>query len=59
MNIKRGDICLAGLDPVLGKENSKTRPVVIISNDKNNEFSGAITILPITINGGNNAYNYI
>jgi mRNA interferase MazF len=48
MNIKRGDICLAGLDPVLGKEISKTRPVVIISNDKNNEFSGAVTILPIT-----------
>ena len=48
MNIKRGDICLAALDPVMGKEISKTRPVVIISNDKNNEFSGTVTILPIT-----------
>jgi len=48
MNIKRGDICLAALDPVMGKEISKTRPVVIISNDKNNEFSGTVSILPIT-----------
>ncbi|MDR4503341.1 MAG: type II toxin-antitoxin system PemK/MazF family toxin [Candidatus Scalindua sp.] len=48
MNIKRGEIYLAILDPVVGKEISKTRPVVIISNDKNNEFSGTVTILPIT-----------
>ena len=48
MNIKRGEIYLATLDPVLGKEISKTRPVVIISNDKNNQFSGTVTILPIT-----------
>ena len=48
MNIRRGQICLAVLDPVVGKEISKTRPVVIVSNDKNNEFSGTVTILPIT-----------
>jgi len=48
MNIKRGEIYLAALDPVVGKEISKTRPVVIVSNDKNNEFSGTVTVLPIT-----------
>ena len=48
MNIKRGQIHLAVLDPVVGKEISKTRPVLIVSNDKNNEFSGTATILPIT-----------
>jgi len=48
MNIKRGEIHLAVLDPVVGKEISKTPPVVIVSNDKNNEFSGTVTILPIT-----------
>ena len=48
MNIKRGDICIASLDPVIGKEISKTRPVVIVSNDKNNAFSGTVTVLPIT-----------
>lgn len=48
MNIKRGGIYLAALDPAIGREISKTRPVVIVSNNKNNEFSGTVTILPIT-----------
>jgi mRNA interferase MazF len=48
MNIRRGEIYLAALDPVLGREISKTRPVVVVSNDKNNVFSGTVTILPIT-----------
>ncbi len=48
MNIKRGEIYLAALDPIVGKEISKTRPVVVISNDKNNEFSATVTILPLT-----------
>ena len=48
MNIKRGEIYLAALDPTLGREISKTRPVVIVSNDKNNAFSGTVTILPIS-----------
>ena len=48
MNIKRGEIYLATLDPVVGREISKIRPVVVVSNDQNNEFSGTVTILPIT-----------
>ena len=47
MSIKRGEIYLAALDPVVGREISKTWPVVV-SNDTNNEFSGTVTILPIT-----------
>jgi len=37
MNIKRGEIYLATLDPVVGREISKTRPVVVVSNDQNNQ----------------------
>ena len=48
MIIKRGGIYLAGLDPAMGYEISKTRPVLVISNDKNNTFSGTVTVLPIT-----------
>ena len=48
MSIKRGEIYLAALDPVVGREISKTRPVVVVSNDTNNEFSGTVTILPVT-----------
>ena len=47
-SIKRGEIYLAALDPVVGREISKTRPVVVVSNDKNNEFSATVTILPLT-----------
>ena len=48
MNIKRGDIFLAALDPVLGHEISKTRPVIIISNDIGNIYTGTVTVLPVT-----------
>ncbi|MFH1625091.1 MAG: type II toxin-antitoxin system PemK/MazF family toxin, partial [Pseudomonadota bacterium] len=48
MNIRRGEIYLATLDPIVGREISKTRPVIIASNDKNNEFAGTVTVLPIT-----------
>ena len=48
MIIKRGFIYLAALDPVVGNEIAKTRPVAVISNDKNNEFSGTVTVVPIT-----------
>jgi mRNA interferase MazF len=48
MTIKRAGIYVAALDPVVGREISKTRPVVVVSNDKNNAFSGTVTILPIT-----------
>jgi len=48
MAIKRGEIHLASLDPTIGREISKTRPVVIISNNINNRFAGTVTVLPIT-----------
>jgi mRNA interferase MazF len=48
MNIKRGEIYIAALDPAMGREISKTRPVLVVSNDLNNQFSGTVTVLPIT-----------
>ena len=48
MNIKRGDIFLAGLDPVIGHEISKTRPVIVVSNNISNKYAGTVTIIPIT-----------
>lgn len=58
MNIRRGEVYLAALDPVLGKEISKTRPVVVVSNDKNNAFSGTVTILPISSQGVDKTYPF-
>ena len=40
---RRGEIYLVSLDPTVGHEIRKTRPVVIIQNDVSNEYS------PITI----------
>jgi len=47
MNIKRGGIYLAVLDSVLGRKITKARPVIVVSNDMNNELSGTVTVLPI------------
>jgi len=48
MSIKRGEIYIAALDPVVGKEISMTRPVVVVSNDINNRFASTVTVIPIT-----------
>ncbi len=50
MSIKRGSIWLASLDPTIGSEIRKTRPVVVVSNDTNNANSDLVTILPVTSN---------
>ena len=48
MTIERGDIYLAALDPVIGREIAKTRPVVVVSNNLNNKYGGTIIVLPLT-----------
>jgi hypothetical protein len=48
MNIERGEIFVAALDPVVGHEVAKTRPVVIVSNNIGNTYSGTVTIIPVT-----------
>jgi len=45
---KRGEIWLVSLEPVVGHEIGKTRPALVISNDRNNKFAETITVLPIT-----------
>ena len=58
MNIKRCGIYIACLDPVIGKEISKTRPEVVIPNDINNKYAGTVTILPITSKNLNKIYPF-
>lgn len=48
--MKRGEIYYANLDPSLGSESAKIRPVLIVSNDINNRVSSTVTIIPITSN---------
>ena len=47
-NVKRGDIYMADLDPVIGSEQGGIRPVVIVSNDMNNRNSTTFTGVPVT-----------
>ena len=42
MNVKRGEIWIVNLDPVLGTEIRKTRPVVVVNSD-------AVGVLPIRL----------
>ena len=48
--MKRGDIYFADLDPAIGSETKKNRPVLIVSNNANNNAASTITIIPITSN---------
>ena len=50
MTIKRGEVWLANLDPTIGSEIRKTRPVVIVSNNINNVNNNVVSVLPITSN---------
>jgi mRNA interferase MazF len=46
--MKKGDLFQANLDPTIGAEISKRRPVLIVSNDINNQYAATITVLPVT-----------
>ena len=46
--ILKGEIYWANLSPTVGSEIAKTRPVLIVSNDINNQFAATVSILPIT-----------
>ncbi|WP_028387889.1 type II toxin-antitoxin system PemK/MazF family toxin [Legionella fairfieldensis] len=48
--MKRGEIYFANLDPGIGGETQKKRPVLIISNNANNNVATTVTIIPITSN---------
>lgn len=53
--MRRGEVRLVDLDPVLGSEADKRRPAVVVSNDRANSTAtrlgrGVVTVVPITSN---------
>ena len=48
IQVKRGDIHYANLDPVVGSETCKTRPVLVIQNDIGNMYSPTTIVAVIT-----------
>jgi mRNA interferase MazF len=55
LKMRRGDIRIVDLDPVVGTEANKQRPAIIVSNDGANLTAarlgrGVLTIVPVTSN---------
>jgi mRNA interferase MazF len=48
LNIKRYEIYFADLNPTLGSEIKKVRPVVIISQDEMNKYLETVVVCPLT-----------
>ncbi len=48
MKFKKWSIWRANLDPVIGSEEGKSRPVLIISEDDINELLNIVNVIPIT-----------
>ncbi|HEX9942284.1 MAG TPA: type II toxin-antitoxin system PemK/MazF family toxin [Thermoanaerobaculia bacterium] len=46
--IRRGDVFLVNLDPVIGSEIGKMRPAVVLQNDLANRTSPTVTVVPIS-----------
>lgn len=46
--IRRGDVFLVNLNPVVGSEVGKTRPAIVVQNDLANRSSPTITIIPVS-----------
>lgn len=47
MSIRRWEIYRAVLDPVVGSEQGKTRPVLVISDDRLNDLLRVVNVLPL------------
>lgn len=48
MIIKRWSVYRADLDPVIGSEQGKSRPVLIISENEINEVLNTVNVIPLT-----------
>jgi len=48
LKLRRGDIFLANLEPVIGSEQVGVRPVLVIQNNFSNESSPTVIIAAIT-----------
>lgn len=52
MEVKRFDVWLASLDPTLGAEMKKARPIVIVSPDELNRQLRTVVVVPLTTGRG-------
>jgi mRNA interferase MazF len=50
MNVERGEIWLANLDPTKGSEQAGTRPIIIFQENTISKFTSTIITIPLTTN---------
>jgi len=48
MEVVRGDIFIADLDPVVGSEQGGVRPVLVVQNERGNRFSPTVICAAMT-----------
>lgn len=48
MEIKRGNIYLADLNPIVGSEQGGERPVIVVQNDIGNRYSPTSIVIPVS-----------
>jgi mRNA interferase MazF len=48
MSIERWSVWLANLDPVVGSEQGRTRPVLVVSQSALNDILPVVNVLPVT-----------
>jgi mRNA interferase MazF len=48
VNVKKGDVWLAALDPTVGSEIQKTRPCVVVSPPEMHDFLKTAVVAPMT-----------
>lgn len=51
MVVRRFDVLLVALDPVLGSEIKKTRPCLVVSPDEMNRHLNTVIVAPLTTKG--------
>ena len=50
MNVARGDVWLANLNPTQGSEQAGIRPVLVFQNDAINAYTTTVVTVPMTTN---------
>ncbi|THE65358.1 type II toxin-antitoxin system PemK/MazF family toxin [Salinadaptatus halalkaliphilus] len=58
MHVRRGDICIVGLDPTRGSEQRGTRPCLVVQNDVGNENAPTTIVVPLTTSFGDELYPF-
>jgi len=48
LNVTRGDVFYADLNPVIGSEQGGVRPVLVVQNDIGNKYSPTVIVAAIT-----------